>query len=240
MFPTDGVKMDKKAIFKKYRHALWALYIIAYLIAFFIVEKVVSSDSAYWVSYMKLDDMIPFCEYFVVFYVLWYPYMALTGLYLIFRDPDAFRRFMWFIMIGFTASIIFFFIFPNGQNLRPETFEHDNIFTSLIGSLYAADTNTNVLPSMHVIGSMATFFAFIDCKLLRKRKLLTFCSFVLAVMINLSTVFIKQHSFLDVIAGLVVSAVIYLIVYVFIKRHMVKKALKKEAADISRGENGEV
>ena len=59
-------------------------------------------------------------------------------------------------------------------------------------------------------------------------------------MINLSTVFIKQHSFLDVIAGLVVSAVIYLIVYVFIKRHMVKKALKKEAADTLRGENGEV
>ena len=70
MFPTDGVKMDKKAIFKKYRHALWALYIIAYLIAFFIVEKVVSSDSNYWVSYMKLDDMIPFYRvYYFLFHI---------------------------------------------------------------------------------------------------------------------------------------------------------------------------
>ncbi|MGN1095680.1 MAG: phosphatase PAP2 family protein [Eubacteriales bacterium] len=215
--------MKNNPLFNKYRHALWALYVPLYLVFFFLVEKLVPSTADYWVSYMKLDDMIPFCEYFVVFYVLWYPYMALTGIYLIFKDADAFRRFMWCIIIGFSSSLIFFLIFPNGQDLRPQVFENNNIFTRLVGLLYSSDTNTNVLPSMHVIGSMATFFAYLDCRELRKRKWLVAISLFINIMINLSTVFIKQHSFLDVIAGLAVSAVIYLIVYVFIKRKMMKK-----------------
>ncbi len=213
-----------KLTHSKYSYALWALYVPIYLVCFFFVEKLVPSGSDYWVSYMKLDDLIPFCEYFVVFYVLWYPYMVATGLYLIFKDADAFKRMIWCIAIGFTSSLIFFLIFPNGQDLRPSEFANDNIFTYLIGMLYSSDTNTNVLPSMHVIGSMATLYAFFDCKALRKKKLLVAGAIFLSVMINLSTVFIKQHSFLDVIWGLVWSAAIFVIVHIVIKRFMKKRA----------------
>mgnify|MGYP000846013674 CR=1 FL=1 len=139
----------------RYRHWLWALYLPLYLAAFFLVEHYISSDAPYWVSYWPLvDDAIPFCPPFVLAYYLWFPYMVLTGLYLAFRYPDCFRRYMHTIAMGFSFCILFFFILPNGQDLRPASFSEDNLFTWMIGLIYAADTNTNVLPSVHAYGSM--------------------------------------------------------------------------------------
>lgn len=216
--------MKIKPLFKKYRHILLLLYIPIYLIAFyFIEEEIVSWTDNYWVSYVPLDDKIPFCEWFVIPYVLWYPFMGVTGLYLFFADADAFRRYMWFVIIGFSSSLIFYIIFPNGQNLRPSYFENDNILTQIMAHIYRNDTNTNVLPSMHCIGSVAVFLSFLDCEKLRKRKWLVASSGVLAVLICLSTCFCKQHSVLDVFWAMVWCVVIYIIVYVYMRRHMLKK-----------------
>ena len=71
---------------KQNKHAWLALYLPIYLIGFFWVESYVPSDSNYWVSYTPLDDLIPFVEYFVIPYYLWYPFMVVTGLYLLFHD----------------------------------------------------------------------------------------------------------------------------------------------------------
>ena len=40
---------------------------------------------------------------------------------------------------------------------------------------------------------------------------------VLAALISIATCFVKQHSILDVFAGIALSAIIYPIVYIFIK-----------------------
>lgn len=215
----------KKEIFKKYRHALWALYLPIYLIAFFALEHYIGWDADYWVSYTPLDDVIPFCEYFVIFYYLWYVYMGAVGVRLIFEDGDKFRRYMWFIAIGFSASVIFMALFPNGQNLRPEAFAHDNIFTRLIGAIYKVDTNTNVLPSLHVVGAFAAYFGLCDSRL-GKKVWLNISGLLLAILISLSTVFIKQHSVLDVYAGLGVSVFLYIGIYVFVKRAQNKERAK--------------
>ena len=200
---------------KENKHAWLALYLPAYLIGFFWVESYVPADSNYWVSYTPLDDLIPFVEYFVIPYYLWYPFMVVTGLYLLFRDAPAFSRYMLAIAFGFTASIIFFALFPNGQNLRPATFERDNIFTRMMALIYAADTNTNVLPSIHVVGSALVVFALFDAKPLKGRRFiwLKVGSILLAILITLATVFVKQHSVLDIYAGLAACVPIYFLIY---------------------------
>jgi membrane-associated phospholipid phosphatase len=209
----------------KYKHALWLLYLPIYLIAFHLAETLITSQ--YWVSYSPLDDKIPFVEEFVLAYMIWFPALWGTCLYLFFRDPVAFRRFIWFIIIGYSSCLLFYFIFPNGQDLRPRVFAETNVFTEAVQSFYANDTNTNVLPSMHVIGSSAIVFAVFDSKRLRKPWLCV-TSVIVAVLIDLSTVFIKQHSILDVWTGLALSAVIYVIVYVVIKK---KQRAKENRAE---------
>ena len=65
---------------ENYRH-LWLLSIwVVYLSLFFVIEHVVTED--YWVSYMPLDDKIPFCEYFIIPYCLWHPLLAVMTAYL--------------------------------------------------------------------------------------------------------------------------------------------------------------
>lgn len=213
----------------KYKHALWLLYLPIYLITFNLAETFVTSQ--YWVSYTPFDDKIPFIEQFVVAYMVWFPAIWVTAIFLLFRDPGAFKRFIWFIIIGYSFCLAFFFIFPNGQNLRPHSFERINVFTDAVQSFYSNDTNTNVLPSMHVIGTSAVVFAVFDSKKLRKPWLCV-TAVIVAVLIDMSTVFIKQHSILDVWAGLAVSAVIYVIVYIVIRRKQSKKEKNADYATV--------
>jgi membrane-associated phospholipid phosphatase len=210
----------KKAL-QKYKHALWLLYLPVYFISFCLAEKYITSQ--YWVSYTPLDDKIPFIGEFVVAYIAWFPAIWGIGIFLLFFDSDAFKRYVWSIIIGYSFSLLVFFVFPNGQNLRPDSFSHSDIFTDMVQAFYANDTNTNVLPSMHVIGASAVTFAVFDSKKLRKPWLCA-ASVILAILIDLSTVFIKQHSILDVWAGLAVSAVIYITVYIIIRRKQLKRA----------------
>ncbi len=213
--------MDLKALFHKYKHILLLLYVPIYLVTFnFIENELVSWNDFYWVSYMPIDDVIPFCEWFVIPYVLWYPFMLFTGVYLFFADANAFRRYMWFIIIGFSTSLIFYVIFPNGQNLRPATFDEQNILTEIMAHIYKTDTNTNVCPSMHCIGAIAVFLAFSDCEKLKKHKFAVASAGVMTILICLSTCFCKQHSFADVIMAIIWCAALYVLVYVFMKNHM--------------------
>lgn len=101
----------------KNRHLLLLLFVPLYLTAFYLIEKFITTD--YWVSYIPLDDSIPFLEVFVIPYCIWYPFMIVTGLYLLLKDVPAFKRYMWFIIIGFTTSLTICALLPNGQHLRP-------------------------------------------------------------------------------------------------------------------------
>ena len=200
-----------KAYLKNNRHFWFALYIPVLIMLFVAVERLVPEDAEYWVSYISLDDAIPFWEVFVVPYCLWFPYLIGTGLFLMFTDKEGFLKFMAFVITGFTVSLLFCALVPNGQNLRPAAFERENVFIWLLGRIYAADTCTNVFPSMHVMGCAATAAAAFRSEKMRRFRL---TSLVLAVLISASTVLVKQHSLLDVIGGAVLGTVLYLCIYV--------------------------
>ena len=101
--------------------------------------------------------------------------------------------------------MLIYIVFPTCQELRPEHFDEPNILTDFITGFYSFDTNTNVCPSLHVIGSFAAMFALWDCK--RFQNVAWKIVFgIIAVCISLSTVFMKQHSAVDVIAALPVCA----------------------------------
>lgn len=204
--------MKFKYFLQKNKYWLYMLYVPIYLGCFFLVEYLIDGSSQYWVSYLPIDDKIPFVDWFVIFYYLWYPLLVGVGLWLFLKEKKAYERFMKMIMYGYTISLIFFLIVPNGQDLRPTSFENENIFTYLIGKMYSADTNTNVFPSIHVYGSLICMFAVVDSDTLNKfwiKALVT----VLAIFICASTVFIKQHSFLDIIGGVAMFVPLYIGVY---------------------------
>lgn len=191
------------------------LYFPAYLALFFWAERVERED--YYLSHCFLDDWIPLAPQFVYVYVLWYPLMLGMALYLLYARRDAFCRYARAVILGLTLSIAIFFLFPSAQALRPEVLPDTGCSAALLKMIYAADTNTNVLPSMHVVGTLAAMAAAFDGARTSKPALgraARWGVLALGLLINASTVLIKQHSALDVFAGVALFAPIYLAIYI--------------------------
>ena len=170
-----------------------ALYTVFYLLCFTYLEN---RHVRYHIIDSSLDDKIPFCEYFIIPYLLWFLYIAVTvGYFLFFNENTTeFWSLILNLAIGMTLFLIVSYVYPNGLNIRPAEFTNDSVFTRMVQFLYRTDTPTNVLPSIHVYNSVAAFSAMHTCKNLQKHKGIRTGSFILTTLIILSTMFLKQHS----------------------------------------------
>ena len=178
---------------------------------FIYLEK--RTDVYYFLIHSPLDDYIPFVEYFIVPYLLWFAFVAVAAGYFFFTDKTGFYPISAFLIVGMTFFLFLCTVFPKGRNLRPATFARDNIFVELVKHVYATDTPTNVLPSIHVFNSLGVCIAIWHSEALKKHRKIQYGAYLLAVLIILSTVFLKQHSVTDVIAAFALACVIYPFVY---------------------------
>lgn len=195
----------------QFSHVKYALYWPAYIICFMAIEALRPLSECH-VMYCRLDDMIPFCEYFVFPYLFWYPFLILPLFYFFIFEPRVFVRSMKFVMLTYSFAILSFLVFPTCQMLRPEVLPRDNFFCDVVRFVYDVDTNTNVSPSVHVIGSFAVLFAAFDSKLFSTRGWKTAIS-VTALIICISTLFVKQHSVIDVIDAVPICLLGYCLFY---------------------------
>ena len=77
-----------KNFIKKYKHAWVFLYAFIYMPWFMYLEKHITAESEYHVIHSVLDDKIPFVEYFIVPYLLWFVFIAAVFLYFFFTDVE--------------------------------------------------------------------------------------------------------------------------------------------------------
>lgn len=204
---------------KKYKN-LWIVpvYGMFYLIMFFILENRVTN---YQIIHCRLDDMIPFCEYFIVPYILWFLFMAATVVYFMFfnESVDEYRKLISVLGTGMTAFLLVSFVIPNAHDLRPALPEDGNVFMKAVHVLYEIDTPTNILPSIHVFNTLACYAAISKNECCRRHKFIHYGSKTLTVLIILSTVFLKQHSVVDVSISYIYFGICYWIFYCFIPKH---------------------
>lgn len=210
---------------RKYKHAWVLLYIFIYMPWFMFLEKHVTTN--YHVIQIRLDEHIPFIEYFIIPYLLWFVFIVAAFLYFFFTDVPGFYKLAKFMFTGMTIFLIISTVFPNGQDLRPVVFERDNIFVDMVRTLYRADTCTNVFPSLHVFNSLSVCVAVSESSALKKHRGVRIGTYVLAGLIILATMFLKQHSVLDVIGASVMAYVLYQFVYAPQKRREPEYARQK-------------
>jgi len=166
----------------------------------------------YYPVHCALDDVIPFCEWFLIPYLFWFPFLVGMHLYTLLYDTDSFRRMMGYIILTYSLTLVIYWAFPTCQELRPESFARDNILTRIAAAYYAFDTNTNVCPSIHVIGSLAVMEAALHSPKI-KGNAWNWAFVLCAIAISLSTVFMKQHSALDIAAALPICLAAHLIFF---------------------------
>ena len=213
---VDYVKLRPSNIgSREYRHVLllggWLLYGGAYL----LTENLIPAENCRAV-HCALDDIIPFCEVFVVPYTFWYLLVAGSLLWFILYDIRQFTRLQTSLVLLQILAMMIYIAWPSRQDLRPEVFPRENVFSWVVGLIYAADTNTGVCPSMHVAFSLAIAAAWFG----EPRAKLPFKLLIafLAVLISLSTAFIKQHSTVDIFAAIPLWLLVELILYALRKR----------------------
>ena len=121
-----------------------------------------------------------------------------------------------FLYTGMTVCLIIYTLWPNCQELRVDydTLGRSNILIDMVVSLQGFDTADNVFPSIHCFNSIGMHIALAKSLHLGKhRNKIVGASFVLVVLIIISTVCLKQHSILDFFGAAVLAVPMYLLAY---------------------------
>ena len=197
----------------RYRHVLLLLGWVFYFSMYFITENLIPPERCHLI-HCALDDLIPFNEWFLIFYVGWYFLVFGSLLYYFLFDADKFSMLEAYIIVTQVVAMTVYVLWPSRQDLRPAVFPRENVLTAVLAFIYSFDTSTGVCPSLHVAYSMGILSVGLKDKALPRwsKILLTF----VVIMICLAVCFVKQHSALDVLAALPVCLLAeYLVFHVF-------------------------
>lgn len=193
---------------------------IGYFILYVLTENLIPAEICYPV-HCWLDDVIPFCEWFIIPYVLWYLLIVGSLLYFLLYNVENFKNLQKYIIITQVVAMAVYILFPNRQDLRPEVFPRDNLLTRLVGLIYSLDTNTGVCPSLHVAYSIGIASTWMREKSVTKpwKALIV----ALAALICISVAFVKQHSVVDIFAAVPVCLLAEWLVFYRHKRKGAKE-----------------
>ena len=196
----------KSAIHQLYLLLGWPLFFLLY----YLTETYIPPEHCHLI-HIPLDDRIPFCEGFVIFYVGWYLLIVLTLGYFLLRRGESFKCLQTYIIIVQLLAVAVFILYPSRQDLRPEVFPRRNLFTQILSCIYRLDTPTGVFPSLHVAISVGIASAWIrerGIRLWLKGGIVLFC-----LGVCMSVVFVKQHSAADILAALPLCLIAELVAF---------------------------
>ena len=200
----------KKLPEPRFRHMLWLLGWVGYFLLYFLTENLIPLERCRPI-HCGLDDLIPFNEWFALFYIGWYALVFGSLAYTLFFDVEGFKRLQKFIIVTQAVAMFCYICWPSRQDLRPEVMPRENLLCQAMAFIYSFDTPTGVCPSLHVGYSLGVLSVGLKDKDLRPlwKALLT----VFVVLVSLSVCFVKQHSALDVVfalpLGLMAEALVY-------------------------------
>ena len=208
----DGKRLEAvKKYFLERKYVLWLLLWLVQVVWYFLLNNYQKGGH---LIHIGLDDKIPFVKEFVIFYELWYLYIAFAHIWTFFHSK---REFLVMCCLIFFANFLSMFIctvYPSMHDLRPaESAMGNDFFTALVKWNYANDNPYCILPSMHCLLAIVITVGLITSDSLKGNLLVKILCPIYTVLVMLSTVFIKQHSIVDVFLAMGLSVPICLLTY---------------------------
>lgn len=152
-----------------------------------------------------VDKLVPFNKFFILPYVSWYMFIAIFAAILCVLDKERYLKLLITLNIGMITCYVIYYFYPTYVP-RPMITGTD-FLSNLVLNLYEADNPYNCFPSIHVLNSaLIALYVFESEKL---NKWIKGICISISVSIILSTMFIKQHYFADVVAGIIFAYVLY-------------------------------
>jgi membrane-associated phospholipid phosphatase len=147
-----------------------------------------------------LDRATPFVPFFSIFYFIWYPFIFITLFLILQKRSSAYYQTLVAVCFGILLANVIFLVFQTHVP-RPQLEEGWNFFLPIT---YRLDEPYNGFPSIHVL---TCYLMLRGSRILPASPRLAVA--VLAWLIILSTLFIKQHVIADVAAGIVLGEIVF-------------------------------
>ncbi len=159
----------------------------------------------------RLDDSIPFVPAFVTAYILWYVHVPFPMLFSLFRDKRLLFRQTIELFTCILISLLFFALLPTGIDFRPTANPSNGPFEYMLSLIFENDRPLNCFPSLHCGEAVISYLTAFGKQRSRHSLPLRASGLVACILICVSTVFIKQHSILDLFGGVLLAIAIHLI-----------------------------
>ena len=175
--------------------SVFGMNFLAYYGTKLLMRNAEHHDLSIWI-----DEALPFLPFFVSFYIL--AYVQWVGSY-VFHSRENRKDCYQFAMADIIAKmlcLICFIVIPT-EIVRPEI-TGNGIWDWLTRLIYASDTPRNLFPSIHCLESWVCFRSALQMK--RVPRWYVWVQLIFSLFVFASTVLIKQHFVIDILAGVAV------------------------------------
>lgn len=192
--------MSFNNFFSKYEREILTVCVSIIWMVLYFSTNYLSQFRNYTTLELPIDRLIPFVPFFVIFYIT---SVFITFIpYFVVKNIEDYRKVAKLYLFIIIVSCIIYLIIPV-KAARPE-FIPTNIFGSLVAFIYAKILPYNLFPSLHVsLNVTATLVS------LKYKRILGYILMPITLGIILSTLFIKQHYLVDIIAAIIIAFVFY-------------------------------
>ncbi|GAB6430540.1 MULTISPECIES: phosphatase PAP2 family protein [Bacillus] len=169
-----------------------------------------------------VDDWIPFVKAFIIPYLLWFPYLYGALIYYCFADRKQYYVTLSSVILGKLACFSIYYFWQTTVP-RPNVVGSD-VFSELVRYIYSIDQPVNCFPSIHVLTTFVIMLA-----AFKRREQHAFEYYILTffgTLIILSTLFTKQHAFVDAISGMTLASILYFGVQLLLAKETVRVPVK--------------
>ena len=193
-------KINKKLIFPTI-----AIIVIA-MLSYWLPQFIVDINKAKSVK-VFIDDIIPLYPPALIVYLLAYLQWALSLYVLVKKDTLFGKRITLMIIISSIIAFLIYTFYPT-YFVRPN-FEINSFFTWLLSKIYIADKPLDAFPSFHCLISTLTIIIINHSKDIDKKYKII--NIIFSILVYVSALLIKQHSIIDVPAGILLALICYFV-----------------------------
>jgi membrane-associated phospholipid phosphatase len=196
--------MVSQSLARPYRVTVPMVVLVALVPLYILVPELLPPKTRH-VPELALDRALPLVPFWALVYGALYAFLILLPIFVVRQDEQIRRTVFAYLLIWITAYVVFFFVYPTAAP-RPARVIGEGFAVWGLRALYSSDPPYNCFPSLHVAHS---FVSALTCY--RVHRSLGIFATTCAALVALSTLFTKQHYILDVIAGVFLAYVAYVI-----------------------------
>lgn len=167
-----------------------------------------NSQSQVYSLMTDLDRAFPFVKLFVLPYSVWIFYLYACLLYFFLKDPTLYVR---TLITYVVCALICYAVYMVFQTTVPRpVLEGTDPVTRLLAFVYNRDQPYNCFPSIHCFSSYLVMKGLYTSRF--RNWLNQTLIYGMSSLIIVSTFYIKQHTFLDAIAGIILAEFVFRLV----------------------------